>query len=38
MFNIREGLKIEEENLPDRAFKNPIPKGVALGKTEKSTS
>ncbi|RLG97721.1 hypothetical protein DRO19_05405 [Candidatus Bathyarchaeota archaeon] len=31
MFNIREGLKMEEETLPDRAFKDPIPEGIAAG-------
>ena len=31
MFNIREGLKIEDETLPDRVFEDPISKGVAAG-------
>ena len=32
MFNIREGLKIEDETLPDRVFEDPISKGVAAGR------
>ena len=37
LFNIREGLRKEDENLPDRAFEDPIPSGIAKGrKLEKS--
>ena len=37
LFNIREGLRKEDENLPDRAFEDPIPSGVAAGqKLERS--
>ena len=37
LFNIREGLRRENENLPDRAFEDPIPSGIAKGrKLEKS--
>jgi len=31
LFNIREGLRREDENLPDRAFEDPIPEGIAAG-------
>jgi len=31
MFNIREGLKIDDETLPDRAYKDPISRGIAAG-------
>ncbi len=37
LFNIREGLRKEDENLPNRAFEDPIPSGIAKGrKLEKS--
>jgi len=37
LFNIREGLRRENEDLPDRAFEDPIPSGIAKGrKLEKS--
>ena len=32
LFNIREGLRKEDENLPDRAFEDPIPSGIAKGR------
>ncbi len=37
LFNVREGLKREHEILPDRAFKDPIPSGIAKGQKLKKS-
>jgi len=31
LLNIREGMKREDEKLPDRVFEDPIPEGIAKG-------
>ena len=37
LFNVREGLKREHEILPDRAFEDPIPFGIAKGQKLKKS-